>query len=57
MEPLCEKKREKTGWMKERKTTWAPLCRCISPLSSAGSGLTHEVWGRAIQRIRTNLKV
>ena len=24
VDPLSEKKREKTGWMKDRKTTWAP---------------------------------
>jgi hypothetical protein len=38
--PDVEKNREKTGWMKERKTIWAPL-----------------VTGRAIQRIKMNLKV
>lgn len=56
--PVWLKKRPTRGWRKEWKTTWAPLVG-VSNLHHIGAfrESSYLVWGRAIQRIKTNLKM
>lgn len=56
------KKRPKAGWTKELKTIWAPLLMFVRSLPGGNLvcgvfRVAYLVWGRDIQRIRTNLKM
>jgi hypothetical protein len=56
--PAPEKYRANTGWMKERKTIWAPLySMSVAENHNADMSQTYPVTGSASQRTRMNLNV